>query len=198
MMSIHRFSLTWMGAAITVVMCTRQICPDILKSLSFSTLIDSTPGVLVAWDSFGREYGFDGAAAAHDGHGRRLSESLVEKCNLKTPEQVAVRSRLFSQPLFYCYWGATHTSAFPLPFSLFLKAAILRFEEAVIEGGPIALPAAQELLSQIDAGSSPSARGWTIVTSGTYHIPLIPSSPTHMYIAGYPSKRKTWNTTTKI
>lgn len=99
------------------------------------TLIDSTPGVLIAWDSFGREYGFDGAAAAHDGHGRRLTESLVEKCNLETPEQIA--------------------------------AAILRFEEAVIDGGPIALPAAQALLSQIDAGSSPSARGWTIVTSAT-------------------------------
>jgi len=99
------------------------------------TLIDSTPGVLVAWDSFGREYGFDGAAAAHDGHGRRLAESLVERCNLETPERVA--------------------------------AAILRFEEAVIEGGPIALPGAQALLSQIIAGSSPSAYGWTIVTSAT-------------------------------
>jgi hypothetical protein len=71
------------------------MCSDILESFSFSTLIDSTPGVLVAWDIFGREYGFDGAAAAHDGHGRRLSESLVEKCNLKTPEQVAVRPCLF-------------------------------------------------------------------------------------------------------
>lgn len=42
----------------------------------------------------------------------------------------------------------------------------MRFEQAVIEGGPIALPGAQALLSQITAGSSPSARGWTIVTSG--------------------------------
>src|SRR6266852_808553 len=92
-MSIHRFSLTWMGAAISDV-CTRRMCPDILESLSFSTLIDSTPGVLVAWDIFGREYGFDGAAAAHDGHGRRLTDSLVEKCKLDTPEQIAVRPPL--------------------------------------------------------------------------------------------------------
>jgi hypothetical protein len=70
---------------------------------------------------------------------------------------------------------------------IIIQAAILRFEEAVIEGGPIALPAAKELLSQIDAGSTPSARGWTIVTSGTYPISLIPSSPTHMYFARYPS-----------
>jgi hypothetical protein len=65
-------------------------------------------------------------------------------------------------------------------FLTIIKAAISRFEEAVIEGGPIALPAAQSLLSQIDAGSSPSARGWTIVTSGTYpsHLsyPLFPHS----------------------
>lgn len=52
----------------------------------------------------------------------------------------------------------------------------MRFEEAVIEGGPIALPGAQDLLSQIDAGSSPSARGWTIVTSGMYLISLISAS----------------------
>ena len=88
-------------------------------------------------------------------------------------------------------WRATHTPARPLPFcgifSKNIKAAILRFEEVVIEGGPIALPGAQALLSQIDAGSSPSARGWTIVTSGTYLISRIPSSPTHMYFAGHPS-----------
>lgn len=60
----------------------------------------------------------------------------------------------------------------------------MRFEEAVIQGGPIALPAAQSLLSQIDAGSSPSTRGWTIVTSGTY--PIYPSLPPLTCIACYP------------
>jgi hypothetical protein len=54
------------------------------------------------------------------------------------------------------------------------KAAIIRFEDAVIEGGPVALPGAKELLSQIDAGSSPAARGWTIVTSGTSPISFPP------------------------
>jgi hypothetical protein len=48
----------------------------------------------------------------------------------------------------------------------------MRFEDKVIDGGPIALPGAKELLSQIDAGSSPSARGWTIVTSGMSPIPF--------------------------
>ena len=93
------------------------MCPDILESLSFSTLIDSTPGVLVAWDSFGREYGFDGAAAAHDGHGRRLTESLVEKCNLETPEEVAVHPRLSPTLILL---GVIH--ACPLTFvAFFLK-----------------------------------------------------------------------------
>lgn len=40
---------------------------SIHNTISFSTLIDSL-GVLVAWNSFGREYGFGDAAAAHDGH----------------------------------------------------------------------------------------------------------------------------------
>jgi hypothetical protein len=107
-MSIHRFSLTWMGTEINYVALDRfvLISPNSLPS---STLIDSTPGVLVAWDSFGREYGFDGAAAAHDGHGRRLAESLVEKCKLETPEQVAVRPQHYTNPL--PLWGTTHTPA---------------------------------------------------------------------------------------
>lgn len=53
----------------------------------------------------------------------------------------------------------------------------MRFEQAVIEGGPIALPGAKALLSQIEAGSSPSARGWTIVTSGKYIVSLLPPPP---------------------
>jgi beta-phosphoglucomutase-like phosphatase (HAD superfamily) len=161
------------------------MCADILESLFFSTLIDSTPGVLVAWDTFGREYGFDGAAAAHDGHGRRLSESLVEMCHLETPEQVAVRPRL--SPTLISLGSYSYPCFVLWHFPQNIKAAILRFEEVVIEGGPIALPAAQSLLSQIDAGSSPSARGWTIVTSGTYLISLISPSPTHVYFVGYPA-----------
>ena len=104
-------------------MCTRQMCLDILESLSPSTLIDSTPGVLVAWDSFGREYGFDGAAAAHDGHGRRLSESLVEKCNLETPEQVAVRPRLSPTLILL---GSYSYACLPIAvlWHLFLKKSI--------------------------------------------------------------------------
>jgi hypothetical protein len=52
--------------------------------------------------------------------GGGLTESLgVEKCNSETAEQVAIRPRLSTT---------------------LIKAAILCLEEAVIEGGPIALP----------------------------------------------------------
>ncbi|KAI0294792.1 HAD-like domain-containing protein [Russula brevipes] len=61
------------------------------------TLVDSTPAVLAAWDQFGREYGFDGAAAAHDTHGRRLAETLGELCNLEAPEQVAAAAERFEE-----------------------------------------------------------------------------------------------------
>ncbi|KAK7694221.1 hypothetical protein QCA50_001401 [Cerrena zonata] len=47
-----------------------------------------------------------------------------------------------------------------------LQAEIIRFEDEVIRGGPVPLPGAQSLLEQIQAGS-PSASGWTIVTSAT-------------------------------
>ncbi|KAI0005341.1 HAD-like protein [Russula compacta] len=119
------------------------------------TLIDSTPGVLAAWERFGREYGFDPVVAANAGHGRRLTETLGELFKLDTPEQVA--------------------------------DAVVRFEDAVIEGGAVALPGAKALLSQIDEGSSPSARGWTIVTSATrvYASQALNNTGTQLPAAGY-------------
>ncbi|KAI0307441.1 HAD-like protein [Multifurca ochricompacta] len=123
------------------------------------TLIDSTPGVLAAWDQFGSKYGFDGIIAANEGHGRRLADTLGKWCRLKTAEELSVR-----------------------------PAAIVRFEEAVIEGGPIPLPGAINLLTEIDAGSSPSAHfGWTIVTSGmsVYTPKALASTGVPLPTAGY-------------
>ncbi|THH12974.1 hypothetical protein EW146_g7202 [Bondarzewia mesenterica] len=114
------------------------------------TLIDSTPGVLRAWDAFGRAYGFDGAAAAHDTHGRRLADTLAEWCKLGNDQEK-------------------------------LEAEIVHFENEVIQGGPVVLPGVLDLLEQINAGSSPSAYGWTIITSGMY-IP----SPLHLLSSSSP------------
>ena len=159
------FDMDGCGAKIAMFNCAPQICPDIFQIPPSSTLIDSTPGVLVAWDSFGKEYGFDGATAAHEGHGRRLADSLAERCDLKSPEQLAVRPVLLAH--FSDSWFLYRKK-----IKLISKAAIVRFEQAVIEGGPVALPGAQAILSQLEGGSSPFARGWTIVTSGTYRNPL--------------------------
>ena len=40
------------------------------------TLIDSTPGVMKAWITFGKDYGIDPEVVAHAAHGRRLYDTL--------------------------------------------------------------------------------------------------------------------------
>lgn len=35
-----------------------------------------------AWETFGKQYGFDPAEAAHASHGRRLADTLVEWCKI--------------------------------------------------------------------------------------------------------------------
>ncbi|KAH8086625.1 HAD-like protein [Cristinia sonorae] len=99
------------------------------------TLIDSTPGVLKAWEVFAADYGLNAVQVAHDAHGRRLYDTLREFCNIHDEEK--------------------------------LQSEIVRFEQAVIDGGPVALPGTLALLQQIGAGSPESASGWTIVTSAT-------------------------------
>lgn len=47
------------------------------------TLIDSTPGVLKAWDIFARDYSLgDSTKVAHETHGRRLYDTLKEYCKI--------------------------------------------------------------------------------------------------------------------
>lgn len=49
----------------------------------YSTLIDSTPGVLQAWKTFARDYNLgDSEAVAHATHGRRLYDTLKEYCGI--------------------------------------------------------------------------------------------------------------------
>lgn len=59
------------------------------------TLIDSTPGVLKAWDAFGERYGFDAAAAAHASHGRRLHDTLKDYCKIDDEGLLAEEVRRF-------------------------------------------------------------------------------------------------------
>ncbi|TFK40907.1 HAD-like domain-containing protein [Crucibulum laeve] len=48
------------------------------------TLIDSTPGVLKAWETFSKDYSLgDSLAIAHATHGRRLYDTLREYCRIE-------------------------------------------------------------------------------------------------------------------
>ncbi|PAV22237.1 haloacid dehalogenase-like hydrolase [Pyrrhoderma noxium] len=52
------------------------------------TLIDSTPGVLSAWDIFAKDYGFDAETVAHATHGRRLYDTLREFCHIEDEKKL--------------------------------------------------------------------------------------------------------------
>jgi hypothetical protein len=59
-----------------------------------STLIDSTPGVLKAWDTFCKDYNLgDPAEVAHRAHGRRLYDTLNEFCGIKDETTLQVHLR---------------------------------------------------------------------------------------------------------
>ncbi|KAJ8091371.1 hypothetical protein PM082_015089 [Marasmius tenuissimus] len=48
------------------------------------TLIDSTPGLIKAWEQFSEDYNLgDPAKIIHDTHGRRLSDTLKDICNIQ-------------------------------------------------------------------------------------------------------------------
>ncbi|TFK76691.1 HAD-like protein [Pluteus cervinus] len=97
------------------------------------TLIDSTPGVYRAWETFSRDYNLgDSETIAHNTHGRRLYDTLKEYCKIEEED--------------------------------ILVAEIDRFEDEVIQGGPVALPGAETLIAQLRAQCP--AR-WTIVMSAS-------------------------------
>jgi beta-phosphoglucomutase-like phosphatase (HAD superfamily) len=55
-----------------------------------STLIDSTPGIINAWDTFAKDYSFDATEVAHAAHGRRLYDTLKEWCRIDDEEKLQV------------------------------------------------------------------------------------------------------------
>ncbi|CAA7260006.1 unnamed protein product [Cyclocybe aegerita] len=64
-------------------MATTTITVDAVLFDMDGTLIDSTPGVLKAWETFSIDYNLgDSIAIAHATHGRRLYDTLKEYCGI--------------------------------------------------------------------------------------------------------------------
>jgi beta-phosphoglucomutase-like phosphatase (HAD superfamily) len=97
-------------------MPVRVVTVDAILFDMDGTLIDSTPGVLKAWDTFAGDYSFNATEVAHASHGRRLYDTLKEHCRIDDEDK--------------------------------LQAEITRFEDAVIDGGPVLLPGVLPLISQ--------------------------------------------------
>ncbi|EIN13436.1 HAD-like protein [Punctularia strigosozonata HHB-11173 SS5] len=53
-----------------------------------STLIDSTPGVYKAWNTFARDYDLNATEVAHASHGRRLDDTLKEWCKIDDEDKL--------------------------------------------------------------------------------------------------------------
>ncbi|EGO02750.1 hypothetical protein SERLA73DRAFT_176106 [Serpula lacrymans var. lacrymans S7.3] len=52
------------------------------------TLIDSTPGVMKAWDTFAKDYSLNASQVAHASHGRRLYDTLKEFCRIDDEDRL--------------------------------------------------------------------------------------------------------------
>ncbi|KIM47960.1 hypothetical protein M413DRAFT_216465 [Hebeloma cylindrosporum] len=83
------------------------------------TLIDSTPGVLKAWDTFGAEYKLSNpAAVAHATLGRRLYDTLKEYCGIVAEDLIQAEIDRFENEVIL--GGPT-----PLPGAIDLVAKLM-------------------------------------------------------------------------
>lgn len=115
----HRSCLIWMGkyfkfnplhwvstfATIFLITHPISVCHTIIltrPTAFLSTLIDSTPGVLKAWETFSKNYSLgDSAAIAHATHGRRLDDTLKEYCHVEDEVKLRVRHSSFLVQMTY-------------------------------------------------------------------------------------------------
>ena len=62
------------------------------RLLGARTLVDSTPGVIAAWQTWSTKYQLgDFTQVLHNAHGRRLQDSLKEHCGITDEQSLAVR-----------------------------------------------------------------------------------------------------------
>jgi beta-phosphoglucomutase-like phosphatase (HAD superfamily) len=73
-------------ASLSTLLCYADLAHEMHR-----TLIDSTPGVLKAWETFSADYSLgDSAAIAHATHGRRLYDTLKEYCHIEDEAKLQV------------------------------------------------------------------------------------------------------------
>ncbi|KAG1757958.1 HAD-like domain-containing protein [Suillus lakei] len=121
------------------------------------TLIDSTPGVISAWKTFAEEYKLGShLPIVQKTHGRRLADTLKDETICNIQDKDL------------------------------LDSEILRFEDLVIQGNPVALEGAIEFLAQLDSHHDMRTR-WTIVTSASryYAAQCIPKCKIPVPTSGF-------------
>ena len=74
----------------------------------YRTLIDSTPGVLKAWDTFCKDYSLDTKTVAHATHGRRLYDTLKEFCRIDDEDKLQVPSLITNKCSYLHHVGGNY------------------------------------------------------------------------------------------
>lgn len=167
--------MTWTGPSLHFPVAEEASNVPSIQILN-STLIDSTPGVLKAWATFAKDYNLDADTVAHATHGRRLCDTLKEYCNIQDEDKLHVRFQQFIHLFFFSIHreANAHTPS-STPRSLHPhQEEIKRFEQEVLDGGPIPLDGAIQLLTTLNTLAPPAPTRWTIVTSASnFYAPKV-------------------------
>ncbi|KAL0581399.1 hypothetical protein V5O48_000663 [Marasmius crinis-equi] len=79
-------------------MASQTLLVDAILFDMDGTLIDSTPGLIKAWEQFCKDYDLgDPAKVVHDTHGRRLYDTLKDVCNIQDEHKLQAEIDRFEE-----------------------------------------------------------------------------------------------------
>ncbi|TFY69400.1 hypothetical protein EVJ58_g410 [Rhodofomes roseus] len=130
------------------------------------TLVDSTDGVVGAWELFKEKYPLlDVTQVLSSSHGVRTVENLRRFCGVEDPEEQEVSALTIATPLL------TNPPVTHLPT---MQREAKRFEEAIVTNstrngrrGILALPGVPEIMAELAPVSKGPKPRWAICTSAT-------------------------------